>query len=152
RGSMPVERLLPPPETPLPRPATTSNPTPAAPAPAVAVPAPQAPTATPAPAPAAAAPQQPQTAAVPAPSVGTGERLQVGAVKTPEIAKSEWDRIKRQNSDLVGSLTVSVDRADLGDRGVFYRIHVGPIADAGQAERLCAQLRQRGVGCIIAKP
>ncbi|HKF73883.1 MAG TPA: SPOR domain-containing protein [Stellaceae bacterium] len=151
-GNMPVERLLPPPETPLPRPATTSNPPPPATAPAVAVAAPQATTATPPPAPAVMALPPPQTAALPAPSGGTGYRLQVGAVKTPEIAKSEWDRIKRQNNDLVGSLSVSVDRADLGDRGVFYRIHVGPIADAGQAERLCAQLRQRGVGCIIAKP
>ncbi len=87
-----------------------------------------------------------------APSAGTGYRLQLGAVKTPEIAKTEWDRIKRQNGDLLGSLSVSVDRADLGARGVFYRIHVGPIADAAQAERLCGQLRQRGVGCILAKP
>jgi hypothetical protein len=62
------------------------------------------------------------------------------------------DRIKRQNGDIVGSLPVSVDRADLGQRGVFYRLHIGPIGDASQAERLCAQLRQRGVGCILAKP
>lgn len=152
-GNMPVERLLPPPENPLPRPATTSNPAPPATAPTVAQPAPPAPVATPAPAPAVTAPPQQQTATtVPSPSGGGGYRLQVGAVKTPEIAKAEWDRIKRQNGDLVGSLGVSVDRADLGDRGVFYRIHVGPIADAAQADRLCAQLRQRGVGCILAKP
>jgi cell division septation protein DedD len=89
----------------------------------------------------------------PAPgAVAKGFRLQLGAERTPEIAKQEWDRIKRQHSDLLGALAVSVDRADLGARGVFYRIHVGPIADQAQAERLCAQLRQRGVGCLIAKP
>src|SRR5579883_2837576 len=109
------------------------------------------------PAPAAQAPAPPQTAAVsttpPAPgAVAKGFRLQLGAERTPEIAKQEWDRIKRQHSDLLGALAVSVDRADLGARGVFYRIHVGPIADQAQAERLCAQLRQRGVGCLIAKP
>ncbi len=158
-GNMPVERLLPAPETPLPHPATTSNPVPppvaAAPAPAAiaAAPAAQAPTATPQAAPSVSAPpKQPQTAAVPAPGGATGYRLQLGAVKTPEIARTEWDRIKRQNGDLLGSLSMSVDRADLGDRGVFYRIHVGPIADAAQAERLCAELRQRGQGCILAKP
>ena len=96
-----------------------------------------------------------ETAAVPTPAPGNeakGYRLQIGAVKTPEIAKQALDRIKRQNGDIVGSLPVSVDRADLGQRGVFYRLHIGPITDAGQAERLCAQLRQRGVGCILAKP
>jgi hypothetical protein len=145
-GGMPVERLLPPPETPLPRPTTTS--TPQATVPTTAPPASQAP-------PAAAPATPPQTAAVPTPgstSDTKGYRLQLGAEKGPEIAKQEWDRIKRQNADLVGSLSASVDRADLGARGVFYRIHVGPIADAAQAERLCAQLRQRGVGCILAKP
>jgi len=145
-GGMPVERLLPPPETPLPRPTTTS--TPQATVPTTAPPASQAP-------PAAAPVTPPQTAAVPTPgstSDTKGYRLQLGAEKGPEIAKQEWDRIKRQNADLVGSLSASVDRADLGARGVFYRIHVGPIADAAQAERLCAQLRQRGVGCILAKP
>ncbi|HEV3174651.1 MAG TPA: SPOR domain-containing protein [Stellaceae bacterium] len=145
-GGMPVERLLPPPETPLPRPTTTS--TPQATVPTTAPPASQAP-------PAAAPVTPPQTVAVPTPgstSDTKGYRLQLGAEKGPEIAKQEWDRIKRQNADLVGSLSASVDRADLGARGVFYRIHVGPIADAAQAERLCAQLRQRGVGCILAKP
>jgi hypothetical protein len=145
-GGMPVERLLPPPETPLPRPTTTS--TPQATVPTTAPPASQAP-------PAAAPVTPPQTATVPTPgstSDTKGYRLQLGAEKGPEIAKQEWDRIKRQNADLVGSLSASVDRADLGARGVFYRIHVGPIADAAQAERLCAQLRQRGVGCILAKP
>jgi cell division septation protein DedD len=177
-AGMPVERLLPPPETPLPRPVPAINTVVASPgtapatmaAPAIPVAAPEpAPAAAPAPqpvpapapapvvppAPAAVVPVPPQTAAVPTPSAGTdirGYRLQVGAVKAPEMAKQQWDRIKRQNGDLVGALSVSVDRVDLGTRGVFYRIHAGPIADAAQAERLCAQLRQRGVGCILAKP
>lgn len=152
-GGMPVEQLLPPPETPLPRPVPTA----AAPAvnagPAAAPPAPPAPATAPAPAPVVSPPAQ--IAAVPSPGSGSaigGYRLQLGAVKAPEIAQQAWDRIKRQNSDLVGALSVSVDRVDLGNRGVFYRIHVGPIADAAQAERLCARLRQRGVGCLLAKP
>jgi cell division septation protein DedD len=156
-GNLPVERLLPAPETPLPRPATTSNPVPPPAAPptgaatpqAPLAPAQQTPTAAPQPAPGVS---KPQTAAVPAPAGATGYRLQLGAVKTPEIAKAEMDRIKRQDGDLLGSLGMSVGRADLGDRGVFYRIHAGPIADAAQAERICAQLRQRGQGCILAKP
>lgn len=151
-GNMPVERLLPLPEAPLPRPATTSNPVQPPAAPTAVAPASQAPTAIPGPAPAASATPKPQTTPVPSPSGAAGYRLQLGAVKTPEIAKAEWERIKRQYGDLVGSLGVSVDRADLGNHGVFYRVHVGPIADAVQAERLCAQLRQRGQGCMLAKP
>jgi cell division septation protein DedD len=155
KGGMPVERLLPAPETPLPRPVPAANTAPPPSTEPVAAPAPPTPIAAPAPAAAPVAPAPPQTAAAPAPSAGAdvrGYRLQLGAVKAPEMAKQEWDRIKRQNSDLVGALSVSVDRVDLGERGVFYRIHAGPIADAAQAERVCAQLRRRGVGCILAKP
>ncbi len=157
-GNMPVERLLPAPEAPLPHPAATSNPVPSPTAPAAPTTTPTAPAPTQAaplaaaPAPAVTAPPKSQVAATPAPAGVAGYRLQLGAVKTPEIAKSDWERIKRQYGDLVGSLPVSVERADLGERGVFYRIHVGPIADAAQAERICAQLRQRGQGCILAKP
>jgi cell division septation protein DedD len=169
-GNMPVERLLPAPEAPLPRPATVSTPMVPAPPPAAAtatpaIPAPgQTPPASAAPAPTQAAPapaqsspavtnpSKTQTAAIPSTGSAAGYRLQLGAVKTPEMAKSEWARIKREYGDLVGSLTVSTERADLGDRGVYYRIQVGPVADAAQAERVCAQLRQRGQGCILAKP
>jgi len=154
-GTMPVERLLPPPETPLPRPVPANNSVPPTIAAAEVPLATPAPIATPAPPPVASEPSPPQMAIVPSPPIGSaikGYRLQVGAVKTPELAKQAWDRIKRQNSDLVGSLAATIDRADLGNRGVFYRIHAGPIADAAQGERLCVQLRQRGVGCILAKP
>jgi cell division septation protein DedD len=153
RGAEPAERLLPPPEAPLPRP-TPTNPPQAAPVPVA-----------PAPAPAAQAPQKPPGQAQPAPTPtpvppqtamtgieGKGYRLQVGAVKTPESARQEGDRIKRQNSDLLGSLSLGAERVDLGERGIFFRIQVGPIADAATAERLCAQLRQRNVGCLLVKP
>ena len=158
-ANMPVERLLPPPETPLPRPVPAdntvlpSNLAPSEVATPVAAPAAQAPITALSPAPIVSVP--PQTGAVPTPNTGAdikGYRVQLGAVKTSEMAKQAWERIKRQNADLVGALSLSVDRADLGERGIFYRIHVGPVADAAQAERLCAQLRQRGVECILAKP
>ena len=151
RGAEPAERLRPPPETPLPRPAPPSGgqaaPAPVAPAPA---PAAQAPIKPPGQAQVAPASVPPQTAM--AGIEGKGYRLQVGAVKTPESARQEGDRIKRQNSDLLGSLSLGAERVDLGERGIFFRIQVGPIADAATAERLCAQLRQRNVGCLLVKP
>jgi len=138
-----------------------------APVPAAAAPlAPPAPTAvalppiTAQPAPAATPPapipaplQPPQTAALP-PSipVGNSYRLQIASVKTPAGAKDEWERVKRQNSDLLGSLSFIPERVDLGERGVFYRIQAGPVGDAQEAERLCTMLRQRKVGCILVKP
>jgi hypothetical protein len=47
---------------------------------------------------------------------------------------------------------MSPTRVDLGDRGIFYRIQAGPVADAAAAERTCNELKRRGVGCLLVKP
>jgi hypothetical protein len=162
-----VEHLLPPAEKPLPRP--TAPPPPAAVATA-AVPPPasvaEKPAAAPAPASAAAKPE-PQggasstraPAAAPKPpsprvtpvSTGGGARIQLGSVRSEELARREWERIKRKNPDLLGGLSAVPVRADLGDRGVYYRIQTGPVGDPAKAERICAELKQRDLGCIIAR-
>jgi hypothetical protein len=151
-GDSKVEQLLPPPEAPLPRPAPVEPiaapppPLPAASAPAVAA-APVPPIAPPPPAKAA-----PAAVAAPPASAGKTYRLQLGAVRTPAAAKEEFERLKRLNSDLLGKLGYTAERIDLGDRGIFYRIQAGPLADAALAERDCNALNRRGVRCLLVKP
>jgi cell division protein FtsN len=170
-----VEHLLPPPEQPMPRPVPTPPipskvptatpsasahsappaPTPTATAPASAVPAP-APTATD-----PIAERIGQLAAVPAanpekPAARTlpeksGLRLQLGAVRTESEARGEWERLKRKNADLLGTLSAVAVRADLGEKGIYYRIQAGPISDASTAERVCSELRHRHLGCMIIR-
>jgi cell division septation protein DedD len=177
RTAVKVEQLLPPPEAPLPRPTVVETPPePAASAPAPpATPAPLAATAsTPPPAvspsppvsaaappPAAAAPQatappaKPAAAPATAPAAaaaGKGYHLQLGAVRSAEGAKQEWERLRQRQPDLLGALSLATPRVDLGERGTFYRIQAGPIADAAQAERRCNELKRRGIGCLLVKP
>jgi SPOR domain len=165
-----VEHLLPPPEQPMALPA----PPPPAPKPAVSAsadaastPAPStaAPGSDPASAVAAARPQQlaslppanPQpTPAKPAeaasqPGKAGGVRLQLGAVRSEGVAREEWARIKRSNPDLLGHLTAVAVRADLGDKGVYYRIQAGPVGDPTTAAQLCGELRERHLACIIVR-
>ena len=159
-----IEHLLPPPEKPLPR-AGASLPQVAASAPATT----QGQTGpiTPALPPMASASSQPQKSLVaphgpgapalskPLPgqaAAGTAElRLQLGSVRNEDAARQEWERIKRKNSDLLGGLRATPVRADLGEKGVFYRIQTAPVADPAVAERLCSELKQRNIGCIIAR-
>jgi cell division septation protein DedD len=156
QGDSKAEQLLPLPETPLPRPAPV-EPTAVAPLPAPAPP----PAAANVPA-AAAAPAVPATppptvkaapaAVAPAAAMGKGYRLQLGAVRTPAAAKDEFERLKRLNGDVLGKLGYAAERIDLGDRGIFYRIQAGPLADAALAERGCNALNRRGVRCLLVKP
>ena len=69
-------------------------------------------------------------------------------MRSEDAARQEWDRIRRTNADLLGSISAIPVRADLGDKGVFYRIQTAPVADA---ERICGELKRRNVGCIVAR-
>jgi pyruvate/2-oxoglutarate dehydrogenase complex dihydrolipoamide acyltransferase (E2) component len=179
-GEPKAERLLPPPEAPLPRPtpappAAEAPPTPPAaaaspppavetpPAAAAAPPSPPSPPQVAANPPAAAAPsaahaapeKKTKVAALPPPAsaaAGKGYRLQLGSVRTPDAAAKEWARLRQQNQDMLGRLAMSPVRVDLGARGIFYRIQAGPLADAATAERACDELKRRGVGCLLVKP
>jgi hypothetical protein len=94
-----------------------------------------------------ATPAQPTPAHEP-PASGHGTRIQLGSVRSQEAAREEWDRIKHANADLLASISAAPVRADLGDKGVYYRIQTAPIADA---DRICAELKRRNVGCIITR-
>ena len=176
QGRPEVEHLLPPPEQPmaLPFAPPPSGSAPSAPPPsATAAPAQPTGAATPGSGPAQPAnaahpemsvvrsPENPRLgpqaqqarpqSARPEPEPAGGLRLQLGAVRSAGMARAEWDRLKRTNPDLLGHLTAVAVRADLGDKGVYYRIQTGPIGDAATAERVCGELRQRHLGCIIVR-
>jgi hypothetical protein len=77
-----------------------------------------------------------------------GTRIQLASVRSEEAARQEWDRLRRANPDLLGSVSATPVRADLGEKGVFYRLQTAPITDA---DRVCGELRRRNIGCIIAR-
>lgn len=154
-----VEHLLAPAEKPMPRPAPSPSQTDAArPSTGAMPPA----SSTPENPPAVTQMAQPQQQAAASPSKAAqapsspskpaaGTRLQLGSLRSEDAARQEWERIKRKNSDLLGSLSATPVRADLGDKGIYYRIQAGPIADPAAAERICGELKQRSIGCILAR-
>lgn len=177
-----VERLLPPPEAPIeppkaapqvlepkaemPAPAKTPEP----PAPPKAVePAPEPAPASkpvakvepkveakpePAPEPKPVAKVEPKPAATAAATgtPGQGYMVQLSAVRNEANAKSEWDRLSKKHADILGGLQMVIQRADLGAKGVFYRVRGGWFADRAEAKAVCDALGKRNVGCLIAKP
>lgn len=169
-GGPPVEKLLPPPERPAPLPKQAMAPPPipapptlsATPAPVIetvtaAKPAgqPPAPTkvtaAKPAPVKTEAA-SKPAAAVTPVSAGSTGGiRVQLGSLRSPEAARDEWQRLKRVNSDLLGRLTAVAVRAEVPDKGTYYRVEAGPLGDADAASRLCDELKKRNLGCTIVR-
>lgn len=80
-------------------------------------------------------------------------RIQLGSVRSAAGAQQEWARLQKQHPDLLGSLALNMQRADLGPgKGVFYRIQGGPLADKAAADALCDRLKAARVGCLAVEP
>ncbi|KZC97941.1 MULTISPECIES: SPOR domain-containing protein [unclassified Thalassospira] len=108
----------------------------------------------------AEAPAKEQAAAEPAPAPQTTTapaasgafRVQLASVREESGAAAEWKRLSSKNKDLLGNLEMFVQRIEIEGKGVFYRLQAGPLGDAGAAEKLCADLKERNVGCLIVRP
>jgi len=61
------------------------------------------------------------------PALAAGDYfVQLASVKSDQGARKEWSRLQKAHSELFDDLPLDVQRADLGDRGIFYRIRIGP--------------------------
>ena len=89
--------------------------------------------------------------AVIAPALG-GYAIQLAALRSRDRAQEHWRKLRQAHGDILGNLTHTVVTADLGDRGTFYRLRAGRLPDRAAAERLCAKLAARKIGCLVVKP
>ncbi len=150
-----AEAAKPPPAAPSPKPkaaapaprqavsAPVSAPKPAAAKPAASKPAAAGPApAKPAPAPAAAT--------APKPVAGGNYVLQIGSYKSEAEANAAWKLYQRKHP-LVGGYAPDIQRADLGSKGVWYRLRIGSFADRDAAGNLCSKLKADGGGCFPAR-
>lgn len=79
-------------------------------------------------------------------------RIQLAAVRSNEAAEAEWQRLQSKHEELLGPLTLNIERADLGEQGVYYRIQAGPLSDEAAAETLCSDLQARDQACLVRSP
>jgi hypothetical protein len=103
------------------------------------------------PAPPAPPPQAASAQVAALPPSAKGTRLQIASVPNETIAKSELQRLQRRFPAELGGLPATIVRADLGARGVFYRVQVGPL-DEAKAAAVCSKLKAQSVGCLPVRP
>ena len=108
------------------------------------------------PLPAASAPKGPSLKAVPPPALAPaaasagGVLLQLASVRSEAEAREEWRRLSSHYHELLGGFTPSVVKVDLPEKGVYFRLRVGPL-DETHAHSVCEQLKSQNVGCQLAR-
>lgn len=79
-------------------------------------------------------------------------RVQLGSYRSAADAERAWKRLSTREKPILGAAGPFVARADLGDRGVFYRLQAGPFESVEAARAACARLKQRKLGCLVVRP
>lgn len=80
-----------------------------------------------------------------------GVRVQLGAFRSEAEAVESWKKILGKNKDVLANKVFTVRKADLGDKGIYYRLQVGSFATADEARQTCKTLNDRKLGCFVAK-
>ena len=147
-------------EAPAPKPAPAAKvpaPEPKAASPAVVQPsAPLAPASAPpkqlaANAPPAPAPVAQNVAQTPAAAAPGAYVLQNGAYKSQGEADAAWNSYKAKHAALLAGYSPNVVRADLGDKGTWYRLRIAGFSSKDVASALCDRLKADGGGCFLGK-
>jgi len=102
------------------------------------------------PAPAAASEPAPQIAALPDAKTG-GFVVQLAALRVKDGARPAWARLQKAHPALLGDRELAIQRVDLGDRGIFYRVQAGFFVERAGASDLCNALKARGQDCLVVK-
>lgn len=89
------------------------------------------------------------SAASPQATAAAPYEIQLASVRSRAEAEVEWKRLQRRHPALLGSLEPAVSRADLGVRGVYFRLRAGPVDSRDRARQICRALTDANVGCIV---
>lgn len=80
-----------------------------------------------------------------------GFRIQLASFPDQNEAEHEMGRMQEKFAGQLGAAKLHLARADLGSRGIYYRVQSDTITDS-EAHDICAALKNLKAGCIIVKP
>ncbi len=78
-----------------------------------------------------------------------GYVVQLASVRSREDAEAEWLRLQSRYEQLLGDMNGEVAQANLGDRGIFYRLRVGPFTEKADANTVCRALAAVREACFV---
>ncbi|MBT4017366.1 MAG: hypothetical protein HOE62_05410 [Alphaproteobacteria bacterium] len=92
---------------------------------------------------------------VPTVEEATSERpawlVQLVALRRPDRLRDAWRQASDKASGRLDRQTAYMARADLGDRGTFFRLQTGEATDRQSAQDLCNELQDKGLTCRVVK-
>ncbi|ODA68753.1 rare lipoprotein A [Methyloligella halotolerans] len=94
---------------------------------------------------------EPQAQPAPAPAAASRNYVvQVASKKDQTEALAAFADMQQKYPSLLANYRPMVNRVNLGDKGVWYRLQVGPMSSQADASQLCGQLKAKGLNdCLV---
>jgi len=86
-----------------------------------------------------------------APASGGAYLVQVSSQKNEADAHASYRALQSKFPTVLGSRPPVIKRADLGDKGVYYRAMVGPFGSTEEASQFCGNLKTAGGQCVVQR-
>ena len=101
---------------------------------------------------AATNPTQTAPAAAPSGAASSGGYLvQVSSQRNEADAQASFRALQGKFPAVLGSHEPVIKRADLGDKGIYYRAMVGPFGTSEEASQFCGSLKTAGGQCVVQR-
>lgn len=81
---------------------------------------------------------------------GGGYLLQIGAYKSEAEAMAAWKTYEGKHATLLNGFSPDVQKADLAEKGVWYRLRIASFPDKDGAMALCDRLKAQNGACFLA--
>lgn len=79
-----------------------------------------------------------------------GYVMQISSQPTEAGAQESYRNLSRRYASIIGGRGVSIQRANIANRGVFYRVRI-PAGSRAEATQLCNQYKAAGGSCFVAR-
>lgn len=77
--------------------------------------------------------------------------IQLFSVRSQKDAQRGWTKTQAKHSALLSQETLNLEKADLGERGIYYRVRFGAYDTSAAANSVCAALKKAKQDCLVKK-
>jgi len=95
-------------------------------------------------------PPAPRATAAPAEASG-GYAVQLSSQRSEAEAQASYKALQAKFPDQLSDRSPAIKRVDLGNKGIYYRVMVGPFGSSDEASSLCTELKAAGGQCLIQR-
>ena len=77
--------------------------------------------------------------------------VQIASQRSEAEASASFRALQGKYPSVLGSRTPLIKRADLGEKGTYYRAMVGPFGSSEEAAQMCGSLKSAGGQCVVQR-